>query len=119
VGRVLVVDDDPSIREVLISALEDEGYEVRAAPDGAVALELLESWRPDVILLDLMMPNVDGWTFRTRQLAAGMADQVPVIVLSAGYNLQRPSVEGLRATAVMAKPFDLDALLGFVGGLLR
>jgi DNA-binding response OmpR family regulator len=66
-----------------------------------------------------MMPNVDGWTFRARQVSDGKAERVPVIVLSAGHNIQRRGVDELRATAIMAKPFDLDALLRFVGGLLR
>ena len=58
--RVLVVDDDASIRELLSSALEDDGYEVVPAVNGADALSVCERWRPDVIVLDLMMPVMDG-----------------------------------------------------------
>ena len=64
--RVLVVDDDASIRELLSTALEDDGYEVVPAINGADALSVCERWRPDVIVLDLMMPIMDGWTFAKR-----------------------------------------------------
>lgn len=111
--RVLVVDDDPGIRSFLTGALEDEGYEVRAATNGREALAILETpdeWAPDAILLDLYMPEVDGWTFRTRQLAlAGPAARIPVIVLTASRSLGGRSTE-LHAAAVMEKPFELDAL---------
>ena len=111
--RVLVVDDDPGIRGFLIGALEDEGYEVRTATNGREALavlERLEEWAPDAILLDLYMPEVDGWTFRGAQLALpGPAARIPVIVLSASRNLGGRKTE-LHADAVMEKPFELDAL---------
>src|SRR4051794_23983356 len=85
--RVLVVDDDVSIRGFLAEALRDEGYEVQTAGNGHDALALLREWRPDLILLDLMMPVMDGWAFRTEQrLIPNMAD-VPVIVLSATRDL--------------------------------
>jgi two-component system response regulator MprA len=64
--RVLVVDDDPGIREVLLLGLEEDGYEARAVENGAVALSTLAVWRPDLIILDLMMPEMDGWTFRAQ-----------------------------------------------------
>ena len=111
--HVLVVDDDKMLREVLIGALEDEGYTVRAARNGREALVLLEQWRPDVILLDLMMPEMDGWAFRSRQLQLPAWADIPVIVLSAGPNL-RYGVDSLRSTAIFPKPFDLDLLLAAV-----
>jgi CheY-like chemotaxis protein len=111
--QVLVVDDDRMLREVLIGALEDEGYTVRAARNGREALALLEHWQPDLILLDLMMPEMDGWTFRSRQLQLPDWADIPVIVLSAGPNL-RYGVDSLRSTAIFPKPFDLDLLLAAV-----
>lgn len=111
--RVLVVDDDPGIRSFLTGALEDEGYEVRSAINGREALAALgrlEEWEPNIILLDLYMPDVDGWSFRAAQLAlTGPAARIPVIVLSASRNLGGRSAE-LHANAVMEKPFELDAL---------
>jgi len=113
---ILVVDDDPDLRSLLTLALADEGYEVRAAPDGRVALDLLEAWPPRVILLDLMMPIMDGWAFRARQLATRGSDHIPVIVFSAAPDMR---VAALRPAAVLSKPFNLDVLLATVADLAR
>ena len=115
-ARVLVVDDDPDLRHVLVLALTDEGYDVRGVPDGRTALEMLEVWVPRVILLDLMMPSMDGWSFRAKQLATQGSDAIPVVVLSAARD---PRVEALRPAAVMSKPFNLDQLLHTVADLVR
>jgi len=114
--RVLVVDDDASIQGFLAEALADEGYDVRTADNGREALAVLRVWRPDLILLDLMMPEMDGWTFRAEQRALPDAEAVPVIVLSATRELAAKA-EGLAAAAVFAKPFDLDRLLSTIDGL--
>jgi two-component system, chemotaxis family, chemotaxis protein CheY len=108
--RVLVVDDDALIRETLATALADEGYSVRVAGDGRIALQTLSDWRPDLIVLDLMMPVMDGAAFRAAQSSAEAMAEIPVIVLSAAHNLQRRTEE-LGAVAVFAKPFDLTELL--------
>lgn len=115
-ARILVVDDDPDLRRVLTLALTDEGYDVRAAPDGRAALDLLATWRPGVILLDLMMPVLDGWGFRSRQLATPGAEDVPVIIISAARDVR---VEALRPAAVVPKPFNLQLLLDAVADLAR
>src|SRR5581483_10950225 len=65
--RVLVVEDDRGIRDLLAAVLTDEGFDVRQAANGKEALAVLERWQPDAILLDLMMPVMDGWTFRREQ----------------------------------------------------
>jgi len=105
--RVLVVDDDSSIRELLSTALEDDGYEVVPATNGQDALSVVERWRPDVIVLDLMMPVMDGWTFakRLREIA-----EIPIVVLSAANDLARHA-KTVGAAEVVGKPFDLDQLL--------
>ena len=119
--RVLVVDDDPGIRGFLTGALEDEGYDVRTATNGREALAVLErlaEWAPDIILLDLYMPEMDGWSFRASQLALdGPAARIPVIVLSASRSLGGRSTE-LHAAAVMEKPFELGALFDRITSLL-
>ena len=112
--RILVIDDDPELRHVLAMALADEGYEVRCAPDGRVGLDVLHEWRPRLILLDLMMPEVDGWTFRARQLELEPVKDVPVVILSAARD---PSVDALKPAAVMPKPFNLGRLLDIVANL--
>jgi DNA-binding response OmpR family regulator len=113
---VLVVDDDPDICAFLEDALEDSGYEVRTAADGRLALALLRDWRPDLILLDLMMPGVNGWAFRHAQLVQQCLASIPVVVMSAGYGAQREAAK-LRAAAGLDKPFDLDELLATVTAL--
>lgn len=111
--RVLVVDDDDFIRGSLTEALGDEGYEIRGAAHGQEALAVLTDWRPDVILLDLMMPVMDGWTFRTEQQKDPAHAQIPVIVLSATRDL-RQHAESLNAAAAFLKPFDLNELLATI-----
>ena len=115
---VLVVDDDPDIRAFLGDALEDSGYEVRTATDGRVALVLLRDWRPDLILLDLMMPGVDGWAFRHAQLALESLAAIPVVVMSAGYGAPIQAAK-LAAGAGLDKPFDVDELLATVAALIN
>jgi CheY-like chemotaxis protein len=105
--RVLVVDDDASIRELLSTALEEDGYEVVPAVNGQDALAVCERWRPDVIILDLMMPVMDGWTFAKRLRER---DEIPIVVLSAATDLARHA-KTIGAAAVVGKPFDLDQLL--------
>jgi DNA-binding response OmpR family regulator len=111
--RVLVVDDDVSIRGFLAEALTDEGYSVRTASNGREALSILESWRPALILLDLMMPEMDGWEFRVQQRARAAVADVPVVVLSATRDLAAKA-HVLEAAQVFPKPFDLDTLLGTI-----
>lgn len=105
--RVLVVDDDASIRELLSSALEDDGYEVLPATNGQDALSVVERWRPDVIVLDLMMPVMDGWTFAERLRERS---EIPIVVLSAANDLAHHA-KAIGAREVVGKPFDLDQLL--------
>ncbi len=114
---VLVVDDDPSIQGFLAEALADEGYAVRTAADGRRALDVLGTWRPDLILLDLMMPEMDGWTFRAEQRGRDDVAAIPVIVLSATRDLEAKT-EALAPARVFSKPFDLDALLGAIEELM-
>ena len=106
-GRVLVVDDERGIAEALGDALSDEGYEVRLAGNGHEALSVLAGWRPGVILLDLMMPTMDGWAFRAEQLRRPDVADVPVVVVSARRDITQEA-ERLGAAGVLPKPFDLD-----------
>ncbi len=117
-GRILIADDDRAIREALSRALTLEGYDVVQAPDGAAALTLIESSQPDVAVLDIMMPNVDGLTV-CRVLRAEK-NRIPVLMLTA--RTETPDrVAGLDAGAddYLPKPFDLDELLARLRALLR
>ena len=113
---VLVVDDDRHIRELLVDALLGEGYRAIAASNGQEALDAVAREIPEVILLDLMMPVMDGWTFAARYHEQRGTADVPIVVLSASRDLPDTAV-GLQAHGVracLAKPFDLDAVLGLV-----
>jgi CheY-like chemotaxis protein len=110
------VDDEPAIREVLVSALEDEGYEVYAAPNGLAALDSVLAHPPDLILLDMRMPVMDGWAFAGayRRLPGPHA---PLVVVTAARS-PRDWAASVGADGVLAKPFDLDHLLDTVTRLL-
>jgi CheY-like chemotaxis protein len=108
--RVLVVEDDEGIREALIDLLDTEGFEVRAAIHGADALSKLRdgSPPPDVILLDLMMPVMDGWAFRAEQKNDPVIAGIPVVVITAS---RQADVSVLSPKAFLKKPIDFDELL--------
>lgn len=106
--RILVVDDDADIRELLFTALEDDGFEVVPAANGQEALAIIQTFRPDVIILDLMMPVMDGWQF-AKELRARDED-IPIVLLSAARDL-RTHAQAMRAADIIEKPFDLSELL--------
>jgi two-component system, OmpR family, response regulator MprA len=112
--RILVVDDEPSIRHMLLTALADAGYAVREAANGITALDAARSWRPDAIILDLMMPVMNGWQFAEAygELAgSGAGLRAPVIVLTAaGPGAIRSTASLGVISAVLAKPVNLDEL---------
>ena len=113
-STVLVVDDDPDILEALSEILEAEGFEIRRARNGKEALDRLEPDAPQLILLDLMMPVMDGWEFaqRMRQRPPEIA-RIPIIVLSADRNVGSKASD-LGAVGHLAKPFELNDLLELV-----
>ncbi|HZO29801.1 MAG TPA: response regulator [Chloroflexota bacterium] len=110
------MDDDQAIRTFVGELLTDEGYEVRAVANGRQALGVLATWRPAVILLDLMMPEMDGWTFLAAQQTDAELVRIPVIVMSASYHLQG-GADHLAAADVLAKPFVIEQLLSKVEAL--
>jgi CheY-like chemotaxis protein len=109
---VLIVDDDPDILQTLALCLSTEGYRILMASNGQEALEVLKSEQPSAILLDLMMPVMDGWQFVAELDARGMR-RSPLLILSADRAVQGHAAK-LRANGHLAKPFDLDELLGKV-----
>jgi CheY-like chemotaxis protein len=110
-GHVLVVDDEPGIRDFLCAVLQAEGYNVAVATDGREALERVAERRPDVVLLDLAMPVMDGWCFQKRLREQGL--ELPLIFMSAGYD----AAEQARlhhAAGHLSKPFEVDDMLAAV-----
>ncbi len=108
-GCILVVDDERDIRDTIAELLADEGYAVEEAGDGAEALAKARDCHPAVVLLDLMMPGMNGWEFRARQRGDPELAGIPVIVVSA---LGR--VAGVDAAGYLQKPFELEDLLSAV-----
>jgi two-component system response regulator MprA len=117
-ARILIVDDEPAVRESLSSSLQFEGYRVAEAADGVTALERVEADRPDLVVLDVLMPRMDGLTTCRRLRALGAT--MPVLMLTAR-DMVGDRVTGLDAGAddYLAKPFELDELLARVRALLR
>ena len=107
--RVLVVDDDPAIRDFVGQALE-EGVRSPPGRERPGRTHHVSDWPANLIVLDLMMPTMDGWTFRDRQRESEALANIPVIVMSAARNLVGQT-ERLAPAAILPKPFDLDALL--------
>jgi DNA-binding response OmpR family regulator len=118
-SRVLIVEDDAQIAAVLGETLHDEGFDIRRAGDGREGLAILSQWTPDAIILDLMMPIMDGPTFRAAQrLLPAPCGTVPVIILSGARNA-RAQAEAMAATAVITKPFDLDDVIDRVRAICQ
>jgi CheY-like chemotaxis protein len=118
--HILLVEDDFAIRETVAEVLTGEGFEVTCAANGADALIRLDEsqYRPDVILLDLMMPVMDGWEFRLAQRRDPRIASIPVIVLSAGAGMEA-KLANLAPSAFLPKPFELDHLLSTVERVTR
>ncbi len=115
--RILIVDDEPQLARVLRTGLKTHGYDVRVAADGVSALETFGDWRPDLVVTDLAMPNLDGLELcrRLRELSP-----LPIIVLSVRGE-EKTKVEALDAGAddYVTKPFGMDELLARVRAQLR
>lgn len=112
--RILVVEDDADLRRFLVDALADEGHDVHEAASGARALMQLSRCKPDLVLLDISMPEMDGREFRAAQRRLPPpASRVPVVIATGVHDYARLADE-LDAAAILRKPFDLDTLLRLV-----
>ncbi len=117
--RILLVEDDPALRETLADVLSDQGYDVACACNGQEALERLDhEVHPDLIVLDLTMPVMDGWAFREAQRRSPELAGIPMVILSASFPPDSPRVQALGAQAVLAKPLGLDRLIGVLQRIL-
>jgi two-component system, OmpR family, alkaline phosphatase synthesis response regulator PhoP len=119
-SSVLVVDDEPQVAWMLQFSLEAEGFQTFAARDGRTALDELRQHRPQLMLLDIMMPVMDGWSVlqEIRDLPEG--ERPRVVVVSARASLRdRAKAAELGAEAFVAKPFNVDDLLGVLNRLKK
>lgn len=112
--RVMVVDDDMPVRGMLSAALHRRGFQVILAANGEEAERAVQVHRPEIILLDLMMPGMNGWDFLQRMRETGHIGKIPVIVISAHLRVDPEAVLQMGAAAILAKPFDLDELITLI-----
>lgn len=110
-GRVLVVDDDPDVRDGLCEFLVSEGYAVKSAADGAEAIHQLKRGRSDIVLLDLRMPGMDGYEFLRRREVERELRAIPVVVVSASTDEQQIVFPGV---SMLRKPVEVQALLDLI-----
>ena len=113
--RVLVVEDDSAIREVLVTMLRLSGYRVRTAADGALVIQAALAWKPEAVIMDLMLPGVDGWELTRRLRGVDALGRPPIIVLSAHVREDdRLRAFDAGASEFVAKPCRASALVDVV-----
>jgi len=112
--RVLVIDDDLPIRGMLAAALRQHGFQVLLAGDGAEGHRALTIHNPDVVLLDLAMPDVNGWDFLQRIQETGHLGKIPVVVVSAHVAVQPQALLQMGVAAILPKPFNLPELMDLI-----
>ena len=112
--NVLVVEDDPALRRLVATAVASCGWQARGAENGVDALVLIGEQSPDLIVLDLQLPEMDGREFLRRLRSDTRYRDIPVVVTSAAYNVTSQTVRELDVQAFVAKPFDLDELLNLI-----
>ena len=113
---ILVVDDDASIRQTVREILDLEGYPVETAADGREALRVVERAGPSLVLLDMRMPELDGWGFAREIRERGI--ELPILVMTAAENARSWAAE-IGADGYVAKPFELDELLAAIERVRR
>lgn len=112
--RVLVIDDDLPLRGMLAAALRQHGFQVLLAGDGAEGQRALTIHKPDVILLDLAMPKVNGWDFLQRLQETGHLGSVKIIVVSAHLRVDPQAILQMGVSAILPKPFNLPELIDVI-----
>jgi two-component system, OmpR family, alkaline phosphatase synthesis response regulator PhoP len=119
-GCVLVVDDEPQVAWVLRFTLEHEGYRTFTASNGVEALEELNKHHPMLMVLDLMMPEMDGWAVLKEMTKLPVAERPRVVIVSALTGPDdKEKATALGADAFVPKPFDVEVLIDVLGGLAR
>ncbi|HUP61148.1 MAG TPA: response regulator [Thermoanaerobaculia bacterium] len=112
--RVLVIDDDLPLRGMLAAALRQHGFQVLLAGDGAEGQRALTIHHPDIVLLDLAMPDVNGWDFLQRLQETGHLGQIPIVVLSAHVRVEPQALLQMGVAAILPKPFNLPELIELI-----
>ncbi len=113
-ANVLVVDDDVGVRDVVAAILEIEGHDVRVAGNGVRALEELNARLPDLVLLDLQMPEMDGWRFLDELYSRDLRDKTRIVLMSGAID----QVARSRVRHTLPKPFEPEALLAVIDDVM-
>jgi len=116
--RILVIDDDLPLQGMLAAALRQAGFQVLLAGDGAEGHRALTIHRPDVVVLDLAMPNVNGWDFLQKLKETGYLGALPIIVLSAHLHVDPQAILQMGVSAILPKPFNLPELIDLIEHLM-
>lgn len=119
-AQVLLVDDEPGLREAVQAYLEDSGFQVRAASNAQEGWDLLQQQTPDILISDIMMPQVDGYAFLAQVREDVRFKSLPVLFLTAR-GMTSDRIQGYNAgcDAYLSKPFDPDELVAVVGNLIE
>jgi DNA-binding response OmpR family regulator len=115
--RVLVIDDDLPIRGMLAAALSRRGFQVLLAGDGAEGQRAIKIHQPDIVLLDLAMPDVNGWDLLQRLKETGHLGRIPIIVISAHVLVEPQALLQMGVAAILPKPFNMPDLLQLIDHL--
>lgn len=115
--RVLVIDDDLPLRGMLAAALRQHGFQVLLAGDGREGQRAMTIHNPDVVLLDLAMPDVNGWDFLQRLQETGQLGKVPIIVVSAHLRSDPQAILQMGVRAILPKPFNMQELIELIAHL--
>lgn len=113
-SRILIVDDEPGVADLIDTVLKGEGYTVAIARDGVEGLMLAREWDPDLILMDVMLPGLDGGAAIRRLKNDPATAGIPIVAMSAASNIRRLREELKEADGALSKPFDIDSLLAQV-----
>ena len=118
--KILIVDDEPSVLKVLKRRLESKDYDVLTAEDGLEGLEKALADKPDLVISDIMMPTMDGYTFIKKLKAKPALSRIPVIILTAKEKMQDLFLfEGIKECDYIVKPFETEDLLNKIAQLLQ
>jgi CheY-like chemotaxis protein len=119
--RLLIVDDTPALLDIIRKSLQDEGYSVRTCLESRYAVEMAQEWRPDVIMLDVVMPEVSGWEVLAQLRADSWFARTPVIVCTAYVAEAMGRLAELKGPdqhlGLLPKPFELEELIEVVGSV--
>ncbi|WP_293742172.1 response regulator transcription factor [uncultured Pedobacter sp.] len=117
--NILVIEDNHAILDVITLILESEAFNVEGLNKGADFINHVQEFNPDIIIMDIMLPDVDGRVLLKELKNSGATKDIPVLMISARYNASNYALDGVEADDFMAKPFNIDELMDKIYALLK